>query len=126
MYGNEFLNVYGFRENNFNQKTPSGTIAITAKPDGTKPNILTMPDGAMFMVFLGFSTIMIIVLLRFPGFRKMARDRTGTVKHLDRFPCRNCRYFTDNPYLKCAVHPDTALTKLVIDCPDYCDRRVKK
>lgn len=33
--------------------------------------------------------------------------------------CRNCLFFKDNPYLKCAVNPTDALTKQAIDCSDY-------
>jgi hypothetical protein len=33
--------------------------------------------------------------------------------------CQNCRYFSANPYLKCALHPDTVLTDAAVDCRDY-------
>lgn len=126
MYADELLRLYELRENNFNQVTPIETKAIAVKSDGAKPNVGIIPDVAMFLIFLAFSTVGIIVFLRFSGFWKIARDRTGTIKHVERLPCRNCRYFTDSPYLKCAVHPDTALTKLALDCPDYCARMRKK
>lgn len=125
MYGNEFLKVYGFRENHVNQRTPTETIAIAAGSKGTKQNVVTTPDGAIFLGFLGFSVIGIIVFYKFSGFWKLARPSTEFVKYLEQVPCRNCRYFTDSPFLKCAVHPDTALTKLAIDCPDYCNSRVR-
>lgn len=34
-------------------------------------------------------------------------------------PCDRCRYFNHNPYVKCALHPDTVLTEQAIDCRDY-------
>ncbi|MDX2211715.1 MAG: hypothetical protein SFY66_00375 [Oculatellaceae cyanobacterium bins.114] len=34
-------------------------------------------------------------------------------------PCMTCRFFTNNPYVKCAVRPDLALTKQAADCTDY-------
>ncbi|PSB39849.1 hypothetical protein C7B69_01275, partial [filamentous cyanobacterium Phorm 46] len=34
--------------------------------------------------------------------------------------CHRCRYFSDNSYLKCALHPATALTEQAVDCRDYC------
>jgi hypothetical protein len=34
--------------------------------------------------------------------------------------CHRCRYFSDNSYLKCALHPVTALTEQAVDCADYC------
>ncbi len=37
-----------------------------------------------------------------------------------KIPCRRCRYFSDNPFLKCTLHPVTTLTKQAVDCRDYC------
>jgi hypothetical protein len=34
-------------------------------------------------------------------------------------PCYRCQYFSDNPYVKCALHPDMVLTEKAIDCQDY-------
>lgn len=34
-------------------------------------------------------------------------------------PCSNCRFFSQNAYLKCAVHPSIALTKQAIDCSNF-------
>jgi len=34
-------------------------------------------------------------------------------------PCRTCRFFSNNPYLKCAVHSTIVLTKEANKCPDY-------
>ena len=36
-------------------------------------------------------------------------------------PCRNCRFFAQNKYLHCAVHPATVLTPQAANCSDYCD-----
>jgi hypothetical protein len=55
MCASEPLRPYGLRENNFNQISPTETKAIAVKSDGTKPNVLTTTDGAMFVGFLGFS-----------------------------------------------------------------------
>ncbi len=35
-------------------------------------------------------------------------------------PCTNCRFFDNNHYLKCAVHPELVLTKEALNCSDYC------
>ena len=126
MYANEIFKLYGLRENNFNQVFPTETKAIAIKSDGAKQNVLTTPDAVSFFGFLGFGTIWLIIFLIFPRLRKMARDRTGNIKHLDPVPCKTCRYFTDSPYIKCAVHPYNALTQRAIDCPDYCVKSSQK
>lgn len=37
-------------------------------------------------------------------------------------PCYNCKYFSDNVYIKCAVQPENVLTPRAHQCPDYCSR----
>lgn len=34
-------------------------------------------------------------------------------------PCRKCRFFSNNPFLKCTVHPTIVLTKEANNCTDY-------
>lgn len=34
-------------------------------------------------------------------------------------PCKRCRFFSNNPYLKCAVQPIIAMTKEAIDCAEF-------
>lgn len=34
-------------------------------------------------------------------------------------PCSSCRFFSQNAYLKCAVHPSIALTKQALNCSNF-------
>lgn len=34
-------------------------------------------------------------------------------------PCARCHYFSDNSYVRCAVHPSKAFTVQATDCSDY-------
>lgn len=52
-------------------------------------------------------------------FHKFKRHQLNRSKQLVKTPCHNCRFFSDNRYLKCAVQPDIVLTKASIDCSDY-------
>lgn len=126
MYVNEFFKPGRVGQNSFDRISRSETQTIAIKSDGAKQNIINTPDGVIFFCFLGFGAIWLIIFLIFPRLRKLAKDRTGTIKLSDPVPCRNCRYFADSPYLKCAVHPHTALTQGAIDCPDYCIKSGQK
>jgi hypothetical protein len=44
----------------------------------------------------------------------------------DDIPCRNCKFFNNNQYLKCTVHPLVVFTKDAINCSDYCSSQKKK
>jgi hypothetical protein len=41
-------------------------------------------------------------------------------------PCRRCRYFSDNQFLKCTLHPATVMTGQAVDCRDYCPHHAEK
>ncbi len=47
-------------------------------------------------------------------------DAIATTKTLHQIPCTNCQFFTGNYYLKCTVHPNSALTDRAINCRDFC------
>lgn len=49
----------------------------------------------------------------------MIRDTIRVSKKLHQIPCANCQFFTDSSYLKCPVHPSSALTEEAINCLDY-------
>jgi hypothetical protein len=47
------------------------------------------------------------------------RDAVGDAKQMHEIPCANCVFFTNTHYLKCPVHPTSALSIEAINCPDY-------
>jgi hypothetical protein len=47
------------------------------------------------------------------------RDMTAQAKQMHSVPCANCQFFTNQHFLKCPVHPSTALSSEAINCPDY-------
>lgn len=53
------------------------------------------------------------------SFQKLNKERLKVFKHNPKIACRQCHFFSENHYLKCAVHPDTVLTKEAKDCSDY-------
>jgi hypothetical protein len=44
-------------------------------------------------------------------------------RRLHQIPCARCQFCTNNPVLKCTVHPHAALTEQAIHCPDFCSER---
>lgn len=62
------------------------------------------------------STIAAIVYIIYVFKRQQS---TSSFKPPDEMPCYRCRYFNNNPYLKCALHPANVLTDESIDCVNY-------
>jgi hypothetical protein len=44
------------------------------------------------------------------------------VKLPSKIICSRCRYFNDNHFLKCAIHPVTVMTEQAVDCLDHCPK----
>ena len=120
MPANELFKLYTLGEKDFNHSTPIEAKLLIAKREVTKPDRVTMPDGPMFLIPLGFTILWaILAVLILSDIWKNALYRKGTIKYFSKVPCKNCRFFTNNPYLKCAVHPSTALTDQALNCSDY-------
>jgi hypothetical protein len=77
--------------------------------------------GDLLLVPLSFAAVVWVVLfvMHF-NFWKSVRSRLSNLPAVSQLPCTNCKYFKNNPYLKCAVQPDKVLRTEATECPDYC------
>lgn len=101
-----------------NTVTVSEVNLIEPKPDrGNRQDVGI--DWAILVIFLGW-VLIFIKLLRM----QMAIQKENAVRQsqspLDKVPCKNCRFFSNNRHLSCAVQPSIVLTKEAVNCPDYC------
>ncbi len=102
------------------------SILIDVKPtstthNNTKPQVGDIPFGAVLLAPICFMIVWAIVVFTVSKACKVAqkKDEIVAIDHLQQHPCRNCRFFNDNHFLKCAVRPSTALTKQALNCSDY-------
>jgi hypothetical protein len=47
------------------------------------------------------------------------KEAANQASKMHQVPCSNCKFFTNDYTLKCAVHPAIALTEAAIHCPDF-------
>ena len=67
------------------------------------------------LITVGWIFLFVILL-----FKKWQTTQDKTHSNLENLhPCRTCRFFANNHYVNCAVHPSLVLTKQAINCPDY-------
>lgn len=98
---------------------------IRALPEITKQPISNTPNSTLFLSLISIIVIRLIrsfiVLFIWFHIRKVVRNKELkiTIKYHEQFSCKHCRFFIDDVYLKCAVHPTNALTKRAINCSDY-------
>jgi hypothetical protein len=131
MHVNELLRQYVAGERNYNGSTLSEANVVRAslsaekldgeKLSGQKLDGATTPDSALLLAPIYFLVMTgALIFLRLSNSCKAAGNPNTSLKRLHQIPCNNCRFFTRSHYLKCAVHPSTALKKEAINCPDYC------
>ncbi|ACK72769.1 hypothetical protein PCC7424_4405 [Gloeothece citriformis PCC 7424] len=63
--------------------------------------------------------LLLIVAFVFEIRKKYIPIKKETSPQSSALPCYQCQYFNQNPYIKCAVNPVTALTKEASDCKDF-------
>ncbi|QNP28565.1 hypothetical protein [Cylindrospermopsis curvispora] len=87
---------------------------------------LSISDIAISLSPLGFVIVWAVFLLILQKIRSALEERVSlTVKGVSQVPCKNCKFFSNNHYLKCAVKPDIVLTEAAIDCSEYCPKKTK-
>lgn len=86
----------------------------------TKPPIEFMPAPEHLVAPVCLIILWAIAVFLFlSNVRKFLQNRKVTINHFQQSPCWKCRYFQDNHYLNCAVHPSIVLTKHALNCPDF-------
>jgi hypothetical protein len=65
-----------------------------------------------------FLTIAMLIYARSPK----RKQNSSKVRLPLTITCSRCRYFNDNHYLKCALHPVTVMTEEAVECKDYCQK----
>lgn len=102
----------------FNHTKLMETKPVTPIHNGTKQPVDSIPYVSLLLVpiFLIAWGIFVFTIL---ADWKFTHQGKVTINPFKQVPCKNCRFFHNNPHLKCAVHPFNALTKQALNCPDY-------
>jgi len=83
-------------------------------------NTLVVPELVLSLTPLAFIFTWAVFLLIWQKIRSNLDSKiVYQVKTLQKVPCKNCKYFSNNHYLKCAVNPDSVLTEEAVDCAEY-------
>lgn len=109
-------------EHHLSSKSELTQASITES--SRSPQLLPQPKnqyGENFiypLVFFGF-VVTLIYLFRTLFFKSPVIEQFKQPKPTSKYPCLNCKYFNNNPYLMCAVKPQIALTEESKNCSDY-------
>ena len=99
----------------------SKSIAIQPS-NSLPPSQRSVEMDTVFQIVMSLTILSIIGTLIYAGIPKRWQHSLSFNPY-QKVPCRRCRYFSDNQFLKCTLHPVTALTEQAVDCRDYCPHR---
>ncbi len=104
---------------------PSSQVTLmTVNPVVAKPGlaeqvkVMTSVESLSLVLFC-FTAALAILILMLPDVWQAARTSVITLNRCHQIPCRNCRFFIDNRYLRCTVQPSFVLTQQAVDCADF-------
>ncbi|WP_216595506.1 hypothetical protein [Myxosarcina sp. GI1] len=72
-----------------------------------------------FVAIVSLFLVGIAIFLWRSRFPKTTGDRSNYFESFAQSKCTKCRFFDNNFYLKCAVHPTKVLQEEAKDCSDY-------
>ncbi|WP_066378783.1 MULTISPECIES: hypothetical protein [unclassified Anabaena] len=101
-------------------------IQNEVKNNQPQVNNLDIPNIAISLTPIGlvFSWVIFFLILR--KIRSILEYKmVETVKGINQLPCRNCRFYANNHYMKCAVQPSIVMTEEAKDCSDYSPKNDK-
>lgn len=85
------------------------------------PTKVIKTDLVVSLIPIGFIIIWVGSFLLLSKIRTLTLDKIiVTTNPLNKVPCKNCQFFSNNRYVKCAVQPSIVMTEQAKDCSDYC------
>jgi hypothetical protein len=93
----------------------SQTETSTYEKTGANEGSILFPTGVATILFIAFAGIFLKRLKSL----KIFNGSLINERHSHNVSCHRCRFFNNNSYLKCAVHPCTVLTSEAKNCSDY-------
>lgn len=129
MHISDFFRLDVSAQKSVHQSTLIEAIVPKTTVNHPKPQQGDIPFVAVFLAHISFMIVWGIVVFIVSSASKAVQDAAQnavqdkdeivSIKDLQQQPCKNCQFFNNNNYLKCAVHPSTALTKEALNCSDY-------
>jgi hypothetical protein len=116
MNTDRFLEPLSTQEANLAPKSVSETRSNQVQIEEVTINN-TLVYG-VYTIFVLTGTVFLLTMLKMTYGCK--QDKIAKLfKQFSQIPCQNCRYFSKNFYLKCAVQPSIVLKAEAKDCSDY-------
>lgn len=117
----EIVKVYIYTEISVKQSTLIEDKLIAVTHNNTKNKDGDIPTAIVFLAPICFMIVGAVFLFIILQFLKITQNKKDifNIDCMKECPCRRCKFFVDNNYIKCAVNPSIVLTKQAINCSEY-------
>jgi hypothetical protein len=101
---------------------PTSNVIELASLSETTPSNLVVPPRIDTTFSLVSSTAILLAIAAAIAACISAKEQQPAAKlrSLSGVKCHSCKYFHQNLYLNCTLHPSTVMTEQSVDCKDYC------
>ncbi len=98
------------------------TVMPAVKREVPKDTVAAPGENVVLAGLCGVVVMSLVIFIRRNQLRRKALRREvegGSELSAKELPCGRCQYFSDNPYLPCAVNPGEVLTEEARDCGSF-------
>jgi hypothetical protein len=96
------------------------------KEENTQLLAAVTPDRIMFWGIVGFIICWTAIFFMLSKRVRYSRKKIAVDDiSLHQIPCKKCKFYSNDPHLKCAVNPSIVLKEQAVDCSDYCAKENK-
>jgi hypothetical protein len=121
MHSNQIIIQRNVPANNLHQ-----VIQSEVKREQAQSRELSITDVALSLSPLGFLFGWVAFFIIMRKIRTYLDNKmVFSINGLNKLPCRNCQFYSNNHYLKCAVNPSLVLTEEAKDCSEYISNKRK-
>lgn len=118
----EFLKPHVAQKNNSNQplqlREVSSNQAVLSEPKMPTDGYWFVPTFLLVITWVVASISESIFGKTVPT-KKKSTNHKNSIEPSPKIPCLNCRFFNNDPYLRCVAHPSKALRAEASNCIDY-------
>jgi hypothetical protein len=96
------------------------------KQEQMQPDTINIPDVALSLSPIALLCSWVMFFLILQKIRTILDNKmVFTINGVHKVPCKNCRFYSNNHYLKCAVQPSIVMTEDAKDCSEYSPKNGK-
>lgn len=119
-FDNSYLNYGKSKYQLYHPNYLSSKLVIEAESKVILPSIEQI-DNSIHVFFISISIFSVISRTLYKIISELATAKLNSLSILNfrQNPCKTCKFYHSNLYLKCAVHPSQVLTKDARNCIDY-------